>query len=335
MPKPKKPVITNKEEALQHYYKYFDTKSVDKQHLVSQLLHNLFIMPTKEKGRSMPHFQASKPGEVYHADLVYLPNDDGYKYALVVVDTTSKVADAEPLKNKQASTIKEAFQTIFKRKILPMPEYQISVDDGSEFKGITAKYFNENGVYIKISKPGRSRQVALAENRNKLIAVRLFLRQYAQEMLTDKPSTEWVEDLPIILEQMNKQFKDQYEASLKKKHKDTKPYFLHNEVLQVGQRVRVALDKPKDYLPESKLSGNFRASDPRWETKIRTIENIIINDGQPVMYVVSGLPSVEYTLNRLQLVPEKEDLPPQSTRRDNKEIKKKTEVQPRYNLRTR
>jgi hypothetical protein len=120
---------------------------------------------------------------------------------------------------------------------------------------------------------------------------------------------------------MNRHFKAKYEElqkqkTRKKKKKDA-PYFMTSQpLLEVGTRVRVALDKPKDYIESNKLSGTFRATDPRWENRIRTITNIIINDNQPIMYKVSGLPSVAYTYNRLQVVPINEVPPPAKVRRD-------------------
>ena len=41
-------------------------------------------------GASMPHFQSFEPGLIQQADLLFLPNDHGYKYALVVIGNYSK-----------------------------------------------------------------------------------------------------------------------------------------------------------------------------------------------------------------------------------------------------
>ncbi len=81
-------------------------------------------------------------------------------------------------------------------------------------------------------------------------------------------------------------------------------------VLDIGTKVRVALDKPKGVLG-TKLGGNFRATDTRWELKISTITNILLTPDQPVLYQVDNEPT-GYTRNQLQLVDENEKQPDNS-----------------------
>ena len=52
------------------------------------------------------------PGAIHQADLLFLPHDKGFKYTLTVVDLGSKLVEAEPIKNKKAETVKNAFQKI-------------------------------------------------------------------------------------------------------------------------------------------------------------------------------------------------------------------------------
>ncbi len=315
----------NKEQALEYYYKYFTDKKVKKELLDDQLLYNLFKKPKQEKGKDMPHFQTNgKRHENYQADVLFLPEDPETKdkFLLVVVDVASGFTEAEPMNVLNSTSVYDAFEIIFNRGLLPYPKYQITIDGGPEFKGKNIKLFKDKQVYLRNIKPaGRSRQVAFAENRNKLIAVRLFMRQYAQEILTGKLSTEWVKDLPIVLKHLNEEFESRYKERLeseirRSKTKEQTPIF-NNPMLEVGQRVRVALDKPKDYIKENKISGSFRATDPRWEEEVRTIVNIIANDKEPLLYIVSGLPSTAYTYNRLQVVSDNEQDPPKSTLRNN------------------
>lgn len=67
--------------------------------------------------REMPHFQSFAPGYTQQADLLFLPHDHGYKYALVVIDNYSRKLDAEPLKSKKAAEVKKAFEKIYKRDV--------------------------------------------------------------------------------------------------------------------------------------------------------------------------------------------------------------------------
>ncbi len=46
-------------------------------------------------------FDVYVPNEVHQADILHLPNDNGYKYALTVVDIATRYKDAEPLTTKK------------------------------------------------------------------------------------------------------------------------------------------------------------------------------------------------------------------------------------------
>jgi hypothetical protein len=166
---------------------------------MTDLVDQLFKKPKKDKGVNAPRFLPIDPGYVHQADLIFLPNDNGFRYALVIVDNGSRKTDAEPIKNKDGATIKKAFETIYrKRNILSFPSV-IEVDDGSEFKGDVAKWLKSIDVNIRVAKPGRHRQQALVERRNQMIGKELFKRMTAQELLTGEVSVQWVSDLPDVL----------------------------------------------------------------------------------------------------------------------------------------
>ena len=54
----------------------------------------------RPKQINFSHFDVTVPNEVHQADLLFLPHDYGYKYALTVVDVASRYKQAEALKNK-------------------------------------------------------------------------------------------------------------------------------------------------------------------------------------------------------------------------------------------
>jgi hypothetical protein len=87
----------------------------------------------------MPKFQYPTAGQICQADLLFMPTDKGYKYMLVVIDNGSRLVDAEPLKSKESKAVVSAFQMIFSRGIVAMPNVRIEVDAGSEFKAGVAK----------------------------------------------------------------------------------------------------------------------------------------------------------------------------------------------------
>ena len=71
----------------------------------NNLLSNLTKVPRKEPKSMMAHTTASQPFTTEKADLLFLPNDNGYKYLLVVVDIATRKTDAEPIKNKDNTTL--------------------------------------------------------------------------------------------------------------------------------------------------------------------------------------------------------------------------------------
>ena len=77
---------------------------------------------------------------VEQADLLFLPKDEGYRYALVVVDVATRAMDAEPLKEKKTEAVLQAFRKIYARKYLKWPTKFLQVDSGSEFKSVVANF---------------------------------------------------------------------------------------------------------------------------------------------------------------------------------------------------
>ena len=96
-------------------------------------LQSLFKQPRAEKKEDMAQFQVFKSNLIQQADILFITNDRGYKYILVVVDDHSKKMDAEKLKEKDSLSVAKAFKKIYDRDILNIPE-QIELDDGKEVK---------------------------------------------------------------------------------------------------------------------------------------------------------------------------------------------------------
>jgi hypothetical protein len=265
-------------------------------------------VPKKDHGVDIPHITVFEPNWVQQADILYLPNDNGYKYCLVVVDAANRMTDAEPLKEKTANAVLDAFKKIYSRKILKMP-HRLDVDSGAEFKGAVKKYFKSNGVGMRVAKPGRHRQQAMVERRNQIIGTALFKRMQAQELLTGETSTEWIEDLPKLIKALNKV---QGKKNKKKKEKEPNVPVCSKDsckLIPIGTKVRVALDEPREQVHGQKLHGKFRSTDVRWDVTERTVEQIRLRPGFPPMYNISGIPDAAYTKNQLQVIDDDEQYP--------------------------
>jgi hypothetical protein len=279
------------------------------------VLRRLYQVPKKDKGLNMPHIDVLEPGYTHQADLLFLPHDGDYRYALVVVDTATGLTDAEPLKSKKSEEVLKAFKKIYKRGPLEEP-HRLEMDAGTEFKGAVKQYFEDQDVYIRVGQPNRHRQQALAERRNQTIGKTLMMRMTAQELLTGEPSVEWVEDLPKVIEAINKKM-----GKKKKKKYPDEPVCEGDScnLLDEGTKVRVALDEPISAVTARRLPGKFRSGDIRWNPKVRTIEFISLRPGQPPMYMLNGGEPIAYTRNQLQVVHEDEEPPDTNVIRGNPE----------------
>ena len=280
----------------------------------TNIVEALHEMPKKEKTRQTPHYKlgGAEPGHVYQADLLYLPKDKGYEYLLVCVDTITGITDAVPVKHHDAADVKAGFVKMFVAgRPLQMPKYSIQMDPGGEFKAEVKQYFEDNNVFVRYGKVGRSRQQAMAENRNKIIAKALFQAQVGKEIQDGEVNKDWVDDVPKVIKAINEYETEKYKKEkAKRDRQDAKrppvPKLDKKEpILEVGTKVRVALDKPENVFGDKQAGTAFRATDIRWKPAVRKITNIILTPRQPVMYQVDD-ELTGYTRQRLQVVSDAE-----------------------------
>ena len=164
---------------------------------------------------------------------------------------------------------------------------------------------NPKGVYIRQGKAGRHRQQSLVENLNKIIG-RVIHMQLTQDDIDDNVDTshQWISMLPQLRISLNKHLH-------RNKSKITKQMTLKKckgELIPIGTVVRIALDNPKSITGKT-LHGPFRASDPRFEAKTRTVTSYILRPDQPPMYIISGIKNCVFMRYQLQVVDENEVRP--------------------------
>jgi len=289
---------------IENYYETLDLSKVKhRKNVKDELLYQLYYN-AKEPKKGYPKYNNALKNDIHMADLLFLPNDNGFEYALVVVDVGSRLCDAEPIRNKKAITVLQAIKKIYKRGVLDYP-LQIKVDDGSEFKGAFKTFFVNNGSKFFSAQPARHRQIALVEARNRQIGTYLFKRMTAQELKTGETSREWVKWLPKIVAILNKKMvrkpvineSDEFNVDYK-------------TLLPVGTMVRYKLDRPIDVTTEKRLYGNFRSSDIKFSLQPTEIKQIALSPDNPPLYALEGKKAF-YT--RQQLLPVEESrLPPDS-----------------------
>ena len=287
-------------------------------------LTNIYKKIIRPPSAEAQHIKVHEPGFIYQADLLFLPTDQGYKYLLVMIDNNNNSLDFEPMKGKTAKDALEAILAIFDRPYLKRPKFSIEVDAGTEFQGQFKAYFESKkpkepkqkkkgavepietaetddrpkGVYIRQGKAGRHRQQSLVENLNKIIG-RVIHMQLTQDDIDDNidSSHDWVSMLPKLRISLNTHL----HRDKSKINKQMTLSKCKGELIPIGTPVRIALDNPKS-ITGKPLHGAFRASDPRWEVKPRTVEEYILRPDQPPMYMISGIKNCVYTKYQLQVV---------------------------------
>lgn len=262
----------------------------------------LLTIPPPDKDK--PKMVVAKENKVHQADLIYLPWDNGYKYALVVVDPATRLTDAYPLKKHDPPQVVKGFKAIYKRGPLRRPTVMMQTDQGSEFKGEFNKYVTDDlKIVHKYGRAGRSRQQAFAESHNGVISKLISAYETSQEVLTNEVNREWVDILPEIISFMNGYMKRDPPSADDPEFSEPTCKGNTCDMLKEGTKVRVILDKPKNVLGE-KQSGKFRVGDARWESEVRTIVQQIVKPGQPPLYLVSGISDTAYTKAQLLVVGE-------------------------------
>ena len=122
-------------------------------------------------------------GYNYMADLLFLPDDKGFKYLLVITDVITHAFDIEPIKNKESSTVLKAMKVIFKRKYLKEPHASLRTDNGTEFKSVFHKYLHDQNIFHSVALPYRHSQLSMVESLNKTLGLLLngFMNAIVEE----------------------------------------------------------------------------------------------------------------------------------------------------------
>lgn len=298
--------------SLDDFYKFYGLSNTPKKIKDNQEINNLFKIPKKEKRLDMPKFYNFVEDNTHMMDILYLPDDNGFKYCLVVMDIATNKMDAEPLKRIGSSDIVQGLKDIYKRKILNKPS-KVITDSGSEFKGMFKEYLNVNKINLKTALPGRHRQVGPIEKKNQILGKILMMRMFAVELLTGEENKEWVDDLKDIIDQMNNKYYHEPLTSEELIKKFSPWNKVKQKLIPIGTKVRVKLDQPKN-ITDKKLHGNFRSGDHRWSIEHYKIINIIFDPIEPVMYEIDKPlkpnQKVAYTKQQLQIVKDEEQSPP-------------------------
>jgi hypothetical protein len=152
------------------------------------------------------HFYVSKPNHLHQMDLLYMPNIDGYRYILCIVDTASRYKAARALKTKVCNA---AIEDIYRTGPLTWPN-QMNCDSGPEFMGYVKRMMQDHNVTVHYAPVGYHNSQAMVERFNRDLSQRLF--KYMEWHNT----WDWKTPLDFMITQLN----DEVNTSIKMKPKD-------------------------------------------------------------------------------------------------------------------
>ena len=279
--------------------------------LVSALL-----APPKRNDPAETMFRMSggyKKGKTHQMDTLFLPEDTtGDKYLLVVVDIGSGKTDAVPMRNKSKKDVFDGLKSIYgwtddpkvdvkpSSKYISTPKY-IHMDNGGEFNNdLLLNFLKRKGIGYRVASTNRHKQMAPVEAMNARIGGAISRIQLNNAMAIDgddQDEQDWIAFLPAILEAVNtRQMKPLPPPPSRKEPIDCNGG--ECETYMVGESVRVMLDYPQTIKGERLHGGSFRSADIRWSLKPYTVENVIMDPGQPIRYVVRAVGCDKDNINK-------------------------------------
>lgn len=141
--------------------------------------------------------------DTLQADLIemqpYKQVNSGHRYILIVIDVFSKVAYAEPLKEKTGEAVTRAMNSIFRKVHRHNPHHRIKnlqTDDGKEFFNTTMKRLLEK-FKINHYSTFSTMKASIVERLIRTIKHHLYMQFSLQG------NYKWLEILPQIIDRYN------------------------------------------------------------------------------------------------------------------------------------
>ena len=266
------------------------------------------------------HYDVKLPNQLHQIDLLFLPEDQGYKYALCLVDVASRYKAARALQTKEADELLSKLKDIYDNdEFLKVPK-KLQFDMGGEFNNDMLKVWaNPDGdasekekenlrrssratksKYRKIKEKvelvmnEKGQHVSLVENMNKQLARLIFKDQVIHELKSGIENKKWVDKLPDYISILNNRKTrlinlkpidaiqmDYVEQPKNKLTKaDKEKYF------DIGTEVRRLLnsDEVQDYITKKLKTERKRATDATFSINTYIVTELYIGKNELVMH---------------------------------------------------
>lgn len=144
--------------------------------------------------RSFPRrpYHVNGFGDIVQMDLMEMPNFDGYRYALILVDVFSRHLYAVPLKQKTGAEVGAGFEQLYKE--FQSPISKLESDKGQEFLS-NKKLFQKLGIYFHTK--GQTHKANFCEAAIGLIKQKLYMT------LRSELSQNWPYYLDLTIKGLN------------------------------------------------------------------------------------------------------------------------------------
>lgn len=257
--------------------------------MIKSLLKNkttskLYEKPVKEI--NFPHIQLPGEGWMAEIDILYLPNDNGFKYLLTCVDVYDSSCDAIALKTLNMKDVIHAMNWMFENSsFLTVPKL-LQADqqfDNNYFKD----WCDEHNVNYRFTITNRHRMNAHVERLNKTLGTWLWQIQVEKELETGKENTEWHGIYKKLIEILNKEHS---KRKIKKPNDEIIINKNNNVLIAPNTKVRLVIqqDEPQSIRGE-KLQGTLRAGDPKWHNQpTYTVVAPVLIPGNPTLYKIKN-----------------------------------------------
>ena len=265
------------------------TKEEAERWLLKQPFYQIYLPAPKYISRptaSMSLF--AKPNDIHQSDLLSLPHDKfkkkTYKYALNIVDVTSRYKGSYQLTSKYPKEVAQAFRWIYENTHentpLTYPKTLI-VDDWKEFYGDTTKLMEKHDVMIQCGDPSQHLSQGIVGRFNRTLADRLFSYQYHKELEDpSKSNRELVSRLQNVVSALNNEKTgligmkpvDAIKQTLVEQgfSQPTKEY--EEKLLDVGTKVRYLYQAGELEGYQYKSERRKRSTDPIWSVDVYRIK---------------------------------------------------------------
>lgn len=230
----------------------------------------------------------------FQADLVQLPDDEGYNYIFVIVNIATNNMDCEPQMTKTMLETSESLKTIYKRKVITNQIRFLQTDQGSEFKNeLFTKFCSENDIELHFASTRRKNQMAKVEWMIGLLTKFLYKQMSVNSYADGNWNKKWVKYVVPVKDEINKYYAEKFDRKEQMlKYFQYQPYM--NEIdnlIPIGTKVYPMLFKPVDVFDDGRrLFGNFRHGDFRFDLNNPCkIKEWIIRAGRPIRYLLETL----------------------------------------------